>query len=251
MKSFLLKIKVINFFLGLFWYLILKKKFHNSKIKKINKIKYDDIFIVTSCTNPSDFNSYKNHNILHTSNIRLKELLETFNSIKSFYPNAYIINIENSKISRKDSVIIKKKVNKHLNYFDDDFIKLSRKHRNKGVPWLCKLIKFLNENNNNLNYKRLHFLAGRYSLLKSIQKKTYTGVYFKFYQKYHNVSTRYFYYNFVPVNDILNSLKKTLLISLKNYSAEDFIFNFQSAKVFFLKKIGVKGKVNGLQQIFE
>jgi hypothetical protein len=246
------------FFKSFFWKIKFSKylkKFNNNtntntNTNTNNKITSDDVFIVTSCTNPSDNKYYKNYNYFYNSNARFVELLKTFESIKKFYPDSYIVNLENSKIPFKYYSKIKKKTDKYYNFHNDSFIKLSRKHNNKGIPWLAKLIKYLSENNQSINHKRLHFLVGRYVLSKP-KKKMFPGVYFRFYKNCNNVSTRYFYYNFVSPKIILSSLIKTFEKSLSGYSVEDFIHKFQTTKIFFVKKIGIKGLVNGIDKISE
>jgi hypothetical protein len=87
------------FFKSFFWKIKFSKyikKFNNNtntntNTNTNNKIISDDVFIVTSCTNPSDNKYYKNYNYFYNSNARFVELLKTFESIKYVFSSLFNI----------------------------------------------------------------------------------------------------------------------------------------------------------------
>lgn len=266
---FLIKLLLLNikFFKKIFFFktLYLEKE----------ALKNIDLFIVTSCTDTSRNSQivkklYKNlpfnndesysHNQQHTKKERLHELIEGIKSIRKNFKNCMIINIENSTLTKIDKNKINHYVDLHLDYSKDKFIIGARKHVNKGVPWLAKLVKFFIEEQKLLNYKKIHFVCGRYIFKENISKK-YSNNGFYFFQprnvdtnevlKKNQFSTRYFFIINMSVQSIFKKFRKAFVFSILGYSVEDSIITSDNKDLHKLKKLGIYGKVNGIFDIIE
>lgn len=229
-------------------YKILFLKIDDTKKKNY----FNDIFIVTSCINHLDKDSIS-YNINHSANLRLIELLDTIKSIKyAFKKNYKIIICENSIL---DEVVKNKIYDEDVELFDISLLeitKLSRKVQNKGVPWsigvLLSCIKL-----QSYSYRRLHFVTGRYKLNNEYDIKLFEQrkLNFRYYNQYHNVSTRYFCYTMPKIYNMFNLIKKVLFLCLLNQSSEDGMRVFSTNKKYITKNIGIEGLVNGSTYIKE
>jgi len=221
--------------------------------KKIQKIKNKDIFIVTSCTNPSDNILNFNYNEHHSFKNRYSELLLTIRSIRQFYPNAFVINLENSSMPLKN---VKRIINLSDFFYDvsrDSAVQLSRQIKNaKGAPYSVKIIKFLAEHKAVINHKRIFFLSGRYVLNDSVFKTQFSkGLHFKYYPMHDQVSLRHYMICDICVEQIIQLFSKTLFPVAFGRSQEDLIFRTGKMPIHFYPKLGIHGYVNGVQEIYE
>jgi hypothetical protein len=213
---------------------------------RLNLTDDEDLFIVTSCTNPHDLECAFNHNRAHLESTRATELLESFSSIRKYYPTALIFNLENSSISNQIKVKVESGCDQHYDYSGDEFIKSSRASSNKAVPWLAKIIKFLHEEGHRIKSRRVHFLAGRYTLDAPFTCQSRdVGVIFRYYESNDSVSTRYFFFNNVSVKTMKSAFTKSLSAAMAGYSVEEFIHLTCSCQIRYLARIGVRGLVNG------
>lgn len=225
-------------------------------LRKSNlKIDCDNLFILTSCTNPYDDRSNVTHNKNHSCDQRFNELIQTIDSIRKYFPDALIVNLENSRLAERYYDLIKERVDLHIDYSSDSFIQATRKSNNKGVPWVSKLIKFTYEYSD-IKAKKIHFLVGRYQLNFPISLSKHTStraqIYFKYFPEHDNVSTRYFYMENTLLKDMLPCFKATYLKAIFGNSVEDVIFKkLGSISYMLLERIGVIGMVNGVDWIDE
>ena len=211
-----------------------------------------DLFIVTSCTNPFDSDSNVNHNYGHSQCERAKELASTLRSVRYFYPRAIVVVLENSSVEPGLARDIKEMCDQRMDYSKDAKIKFSRTFKNKGIPWLAKLLKFLDEEGDCIRAERLHIICGRYELSDNIMKnKKAPGAYFKYYPAAGNVSTRYICYNEIRASEVRRSLRSTLSALFPSRSVEDVIHGKGVFRKHYLNRIGIKGTVNGIQLIEE
>ena len=231
----------LNYFL-----LFLKNNKKNGK-----RIKINDIFIVTSCVNTNESSSYFNHNIEHTSELRLAETITGLESIRRFYPKAYIIFIESSKLSNSQGNLVTKYIDKLYDYCESKNIKLARRHYNKGVPQFKALIKFIEENGHNYYAKTFHFLGARYILTGNVADEyTNLGSYFLYFDKANNVSTRYFFVKGVDLYKLIKPFRRTLYFSIFGNSVEDIIHGYMP-NINIVNRLMVSGIVNGVEKIEE
>lgn len=237
-----------------YWKVILFNRLQKKECRHSlnSKIQCDDLFIVTSCTNPFDSECFINHNASHALFHRYQELITTFESIRYYYPSALIVSLENSKLTEDLDKSLRESVDYYRNYSSDSFIKFSRKFSNKGVPWIAKLLKFFYEEGASIEAMRIHFLCGRYCLVNPIKIDiNSSGIHFKYYRESDNVSTRYF----ISQNVTANSIYKIFALMVKpvifGKSVEDIIFRNNEASIFFYKRLGLIGMVNGLIKIEE
>lgn len=217
-----------------------------------NDLQCDDLFLVTSCTNPSDLSGVVNHNPSHGQEQRGEELLQTFHSIRKCYPQAIIINLENSSVEKKLANQIIEHCDFRRDYSSDLLIQRSRKFNNKAIPWVAKVLKFLREESSHIVAKRLHILCGRYFLMPdAFNDFESEGAYFRYYPEYENVSTRYVIYNQVNFYEIGDSLEAALWPLFAGYSLEDSISFAGLFRKHLLGRVGVSGMVNGQHYISE
>lgn len=244
-----IKIFFNNIFRFRFEYIQLFTKNIKLKIKSV-KIK-KDIFIITSCINTYDCTAYPIHNFSHLPKDRYEEVLAGIYSVYKFYPDAYIILIESSKLLIENRNHIQGLVDEYYDYSDTAIVNVARKHFNKGVPQFTALIKFIEENGASYQADTFHFLGGRYQLTgQSAQRFYKSGAYFLHYPQHDNVSTRYFFIKDIALSDIALPLRKTLYCAILGNSVEDFIHRFMK-KVIFIDKLNVYGTVNGIAVINE
>ena len=236
------------------WLSYIRLRFHmiwSSDVPRIN-LECDDLFIVTSCTNPADNSKAVNHNAEHLQWQRGEELLATFVSIRRNYPAAIIVNLENSRIESALESRIQGHCDQWRNYSTDPLVRESRTFGNKGIPWLIKIIKFMYEEGENIHATRIHLLAGRYVLTgNTLARWQQPGVIFRYYPQHKNVSTRYFGYHLVRVEEIRAALLGSLFPMIISYSVEDVIYTQGRFLKYYLSHIGVRGMVNGKQFISE
>jgi len=222
----------------------------NNKLIKRKYIDYKDIFIITSCINIYDGNYYI-HNLRHSPNKRFTQTIDGLKSIKKYYPYSYIVIIESSKLSLQYVKEIETYVDEYIDYSNDRYIKVARKHFNKGVPQFYAYIKYFEENGAFLNAKTIHFLGGRYSLYGNFANfYNNTGIYFLYNKINQNVSTRYFFVKSINLGALTEPFKKTMFMAVLGNSVEDFIHRFNN-NIFLISKIGVSGMINGLEFIEE
>jgi len=221
--------------------------------KKLFNITAQDVFIVTSCTNPFDRSSAVNHNLSDSQDNRFSGLISTFKSIREYYPDAIIVNLENSNIDEDLSQKIIDACNFSFNYSDDKLIKYSRKFSNKGMPWSSKIIKFLNEVGDTLNATNIHFLVGRYEISSNEINKNSTieGAFFRYYDQLGVVSTRYFLFRRIHPKTIVKYLNSCIWPMIMGKSIEECIIKKIDCPIYKLKHIGITGLVNGLEAIKE
>jgi hypothetical protein len=219
------------------------------------KIDCDDLFILTSCTNPYDEPSNVYHNKSHSCETRLAEIIKTIESVRKYFPQAVIVCLENSTLKANHLDDIKSRVNYFLDYSKDQFIRATRKNKNKGVPWIAKLFKFSKENNL-VQAKRIHFLVGRYELFYPVSvdpvASDQPNIFFKYFTEHNNVSTRYFYMENIRLADLVNCFRKTYVKASFGSSVEDVIFKVLGRiPSVLIDRIGVNGMVNGKDFIDE
>jgi len=232
-------------------YLVRKNKIQ-TKPSITNQIKKKNIFIITSCVNVHDNIDYPIHNRDHTSEERLIETLIGLKSVRDKYADSYIIFLESSKISNQDKRQIADLIDEYYDYSECKSIKIARKHFNKGVPQFTALINFFEENRDNYHAETFHFLGARYSLTANITGNTSptAGAHFFHYPEHNNVSTRYFFISKLTMSEMLEPFRKTRYCAMAGASVEDFI-NCFFKKNAPLKKLGIEGKVNGKEMIYE
>jgi hypothetical protein len=183
---------------------------------------------------------------------RANELLATFDSIRHFYPEAKIINLENSKVNKQLAQQIQLKCDHLRNYSGDPLIIKSRSFNNKGIPWLIKILKFLHEEGSGISSLRVHLLCGRYLLnSNSLSQVNHVGACFRYYSCHDNVSTRYFRYCGLRIGEIRLALVRALRPMFFSRSIEDVIHTKGNFTKYYLSQIGVNGLVNGKQFIEE
>jgi hypothetical protein len=220
--------------------------------KESSLILNTDLFVVTSCTNPHDSEYAVNHNPQHSESVRATELLETFSSIRKYYPGALICNIENSSVSYTNKHKIKLYCDQHYDYSSDELVIFSRSSTNKGVPWLVKIIKFLQEEGHRIKSKRIHFIAGRYTLDNPFACQVEDiRVTFRYYDGNDSVSTRYFFFQGATIDSVKSLFLKSLSPTLLGYSVEEIIHLNCSVGLKYVDRVGVRGLVNGKTLIEE
>lgn len=220
-------------------------------IKSKKHISKRDIFILTSCLNHDDNVTFHNHNPSHNLEMRLKETLNGIASIRKNFPNGYIIILDNSKIPNKESKLLLDAVDEYYDYSESSYIKISRKHFNKGVPQFSVLSKFCQENYKNYSAEFFHFMSARYNIVNKINNKiSDPGTYMLYFEKSKNVSTRYYFFKNYSLSKISMAFKKTLLFAILGNSVEDALFMFVP-NFKMLKKLEIKGMINGTQYIYE
>ena len=230
-----------------YFYLLRK----NKNCKRLQQITRTNIFIITSCINTYDNSKYINHNFAHLPKDRLNEALIGLESVRDNYPDRYIIFLESSIISNEAKDQIRNLVDEYHNYSESESIKIARQHYNKGVPQFAALVKFIEENRDNYCADIFHILGARYMLKSNITDEiSLSGAYFLFYPQSKNVSTRYFFLRQLSLTDILGPFRKTLYCAIAGSSVEDVIHScFREVR--FLDKLGICGKVNGKELIYE
>lgn len=239
-------IKNLNKFHPRYFYLLLK-----SEQTVHPPIKKQNIFIVTSCVNTNENIAYVNHNIDHTPEQRIEETITGLQSITKYYPDAYIIFLESSKLVDGQKERLEKFINAFFDLSAKTAIKIARKHCNKGVPQFTALINFLEENSVNYEADTLHFLGARYILTGSIANEfDVKGSYFLYYKVNNNVSTRYFFMKNLQLIDLINPFRRTLYFSMFGNSVEDVIHGFVPM-LKTIERINVCGIVNGKELISE
>ena len=222
----------------------------NRKAPGSNIVK-DHIFIITSCVNTNESSSYVNHNTEHTPESRLAETITGLESIRRFYPNAYIILIESSKLSDSQGDSIIKHIDLLYDYCESKYVKLAKRHYNKGVPQFTALIKFIEQNGHKYDAKTFHFLGARYRLTGHVAEEyTNMGSYFLYYENAYNVSTRYFFVKGVNLNQLVKPFRRVLYFSIFGNSVEDVIHGF-IPDLKKIKKLNISGIVNGQHIIYE
>lgn len=230
-------------------YLLLLKT-DNGLVKKA-RISKKHIFVVTSCLNPDDGNNYHNHNPSHHLHDRLRETVLGIQSIRNNFAESHIILLDNSKVAEDTEIIIRKAVDEYYNYYDSSYIKTSRKHYNKGVPQFAKLLKFCQENHENYVADTFHFMSARYQLTGNVAERTQeSGSYFLYYDKFNNVSTRYYFFKHQSLRSILKAFKRTLFCAIVGNSVEDTLFMFVN-EFKQVERLQVTGMINGIQLLNE
>ena len=231
---------------------LLKKKKLRSRIGMTSPVIKKNIFIVTSCINIHDNISYPIHNEKHTVSERFNETLVGLKSIRNNYSDCYILFLESSRISNLEKKHIEILIDEYFDYSEYNSIKLARKHFNKGVPQFTALVNFLEENRENYFADNFHFLGARYSLIDNIteNKNPLPGAYFLYYPEHNNVSTRYFFISKITLSEMIKPFRKTLYCAIVGTSVEDFIDSF-FPKNGYLSKLGIMGRVNGKDTIYE
>ena len=143
-------------------------------------------------------------------------------------------------------------VDEYYNYNEAKAIRIARKHFNKGVPQFTALANFIEDNRDHYCAEIFHFLGARYSLTANItdNKSFSAGAYFIHYPEHNNVSTRYFFISNSALSQIIKPFRKTLYCAMLGASVEDFIQCFFKDSL-ELKKLGITGKVNGKEMIYE
>lgn len=214
-----------------------------------------DVFIVTSCLNPADNAAYPNHNSAHTLEERFSELLETFSSIRKFYPSSIIINVDNSRVPASMQEELCGAVDVSLNYADLLLMRWARKSRNKGVPYALSAALGVRWYSRKASSQigRLHILAGRYILtgraLASVQER---GAHFLYYDEHRNVSTRYFaYVSDAPWRLIWALVAGIPFMAILGRSVEGTIIRFPLLRWSRVERLDLYGWVNGTHEISE
>jgi len=250
-QSILRIIKVAIKFINKFHPRYLSLLIADKDIVKRSRVSKKDIFIITSCLNPEDGNNYHNHNPSHQLNDRLQETVLGIQSIRINFSGAYIILLDNSKVAKDTEILIRNSVDEYYNYYDSSYIKTSRKHFNKGVPQFAKLVKFCQENHENYVADTFHFMSARYQLTGNIAHSIQdSGSYFLYYEKFNNVSTRYYFFKQKSLKSILKAFKSTLFWAIAGNSVEDVLFIFVPE----FKQVGkleITGMINGIQLLDE
>jgi hypothetical protein len=238
----------------------LKKRFNYYKLRSMMNFKQkdlnitcEDLFIVTSCTNPFDTNLSFNYNTSLNQTQRAAELFKTLESIRQFYPNAFIVLLENSRVDKifEDKII--KMTDWYRNYSKDDLILFSRSFINaKGVPATIKILKFLNEEGCGIHAKRIFGLVGRYVITKKLfENYSERGLYCRYYPEHNNVAMRHTMFKNVSIQEMISMFDKSLKSIVLGRSQEDIIHRKTTFPIHLVHEVGITGKVNGQQEIYE
>lgn len=212
----------------------------------------EDLFLVTSCTSPGSWEASAQTPATHHPEQRRQELEDTFQSIRRHYPSAFIVNLENSRGREENPRVGQTSPDLRRDFTMDAAVRLAQEFPNKGIPQVVTLLKFLAEEGAGIRAKRIHFLTGRYRLKQANPvPPPHPGGYFRFYPKLGVVSTRYFFYQATGIEEIRNSLFRTLRPMVFGRSLEDVVH--VSSRIPFrpLEYIGVIGRINGIEPIDE
>lgn len=224
----------------------------NSRQYQCFTLNSEDVFIVPSCTNPGDWNAAKVKEKSHTALMRHQELCETFQSIRHFYPDAIIFNLESSLLPQwmKEKHITLSDY--WIDLSDSLPIKIANSFPNKGIPEVTMLITLLRGIKRGKGVKRIHKLSGRYRLTGCfLTDVSEPGLYLLLYQSHDSVSTRYLVYNEVSIEQILENLQPTLFDMVPGRSLEGVIHRKGSLTKYFVDSLGVCGMINGVDFISE
>jgi hypothetical protein len=240
---FLYKRIIINIIFNLY-----KLKYTSINILPFFKVKTNEIiinrkrlFIVSSCLNPNN----------NSSNARLVQTINGLKSIKNYYKDTYIVILENSIINTNQELQFIEHCDLYINYSSDPKINQTNNHFNKGVPQFYMFIKFLVENQTQINVEFLHFISARYSVTKKISDDLIkNGSNFRFNPITKNVSTRHFIFRNVKIRTLISLLKNTYILALLGCSVEDTIFQFSKTHNKLTNNF-VTGYVSGLELINE
>jgi len=213
--------------------------------------RFGSIYIVTSCTNPSDAAYAVNHNPSHSMKSRAAELIETVRSIRELHPDSHIINLENSRVPGDISSKVVKLFDEYYNFGLISACKRSRKAVNKAVPWIVKVLLFMKIVVRLPN--SVHFVVGRYRLYAPIVERTEDkGAYFKSEPATRHVSTRYMLYIKPHKDELIKSLYYYLFCTLVlNMSLEEVVMKDPFQHVHYLRSTGIEGFVNGIDYVRE
>ena len=217
--------------------------------------KETDVFYVVSCVNPHDNALYPDHNPDHAAETRLAEVTETLRSIRSWYPEAHIVWLDNSTFPYTWITDISHLFDTFLPLSRVRIVKWSRRSNNKGVPHSTQLLVGLLRTRKRypLTRQRNHFLTGRYVLDDQVfANVTRRGAYYFYYPEHRNVSVRYFVYNRLNLLQVAGTL--TLSISLQlllKTSMENVIFRSPLIPWTEVCRLGIHGRVNGITDIVE
>jgi hypothetical protein len=219
----------------------------NLKINKSDTKKGKDLFILSSCINPNDNSTYINYKQPLSAAERLYQVLDSVNSVRSHFPESRIVYLDNSNISSDLEKELISVIDDYYNYSQCEIMSEIRKIHNKGIAWSLTNLLFLLNNFNNYEYETIHFLNGRYCVSKKVVENknllnSNKNLYLKF--KKYNVSTIYFMFYNESKNNVINYFKKAFYYSMMGFSVED-VFAISSMKAYYLKELGVFGKING------
>ncbi len=238
-------IKIIFFFKH--FKKILRICFMHMKINECDIKNGKDLFILSSCINPNDNISYINYKQPLSESERLNQVLESVNSVRRYFPESRIVYLDNSSISNYLEIELIKSVDEYYNYSKCEIMIEIRKIHNKGIAWSLTNLLFILNNFNNYQYETIHFLNGRYCVSKKVvDNKNLINSKKKLYLKFKkfNISTIYFMINNERKNNVVKYFKKAFYFSMIGFSVED-VFAISSMKTYYLKELGVFGKING------
>jgi len=209
------------------------------------------LFVVTSCTNPSDRGFATNHNPNHQSSQRAQELYATFESIRTCHgEDAYIVSLDNSLLDESTEREISSLTEEYISLASNRAILMSRTSVNKAVPWLAKIILFLMSTKN--LPQTLDFVVGRYRLYQGIPQPSDCGAFYVYHASNHAASTRYVMYHKLSRIHLVSMFFYTLLICyVFNASAEKVVLTWPFCPLRRLHINGLEGLVNGIDYIKE
>lgn len=224
------------------------RKMNTTGLNKGQSKNGKSIFILNACINPFDNSEFENYGAPTDIEFRFKQVLDSINSVRTFFPEADIAYIENSSIADEFEAILKSRVNIYFNVSSQEMIHFSRRMPIKGLAWSAELMIFLWYNHKKLDYSNFFFLNGRYQVSETTKnvflnstKKNHLHVK----MKKHNITLIFFYFSGVSVYTMFKIFRFTHLLAVLKYSVED-VFS-----VFYFKKIysdyfGVKGLASGV-----
>ena len=138
----------------------------------------EDLFLITSVIN-TGFNpwTYTGIRSIYTPEQRLDQTLnETISSIRSYSPSSKIFLIECSKLSQEDEEKLKNACDYYLNVYKDEEVRKACLDSNKKgygeVMLTLRALEYIK--NNNIEFKRLFKISGRYYLTKNFKESNFS-----------------------------------------------------------------------------
>jgi hypothetical protein len=142
-----------------------------------------DIFIVTSVINTGNNPwSYTSQRSCFTTEKRFEQTLQTIQSIRELNDNSRILLVECSDLSEEMTTVLKQKVDYFIQAYQNDTVRaacLDSTKKGYGeikkLQYACEYIK-----QNNIAFRRLFKISGRYFLNGSFNKTCYDDSIFTF-----------------------------------------------------------------------
>lgn len=216
----------------------------------------DLIFIITSAISLSSKPLYNNiSRSVFSTNQRIKQTLESIETIRSIVPNARIIMIEGGQSDFSSQ--FSKLVDEYY-YMNSKIARFFLDHKNKGlgeVYLLLKGLRVLPNKKEMIVFK----IAGRYKLSEKFEISRYTEGEVSFKVNYTKVYSRYFNKTFRigELNTILYSFNgnqkrymlitiyKALIPLLMNFSVENvFYYLVSKRKLTSVPLLGITGQIS-------